>query len=169
MEKYLEIGEVVAVHGIKGELKIYPWTDSPDSLDRVKLLYSNGGKTKYEVKAHAHGRMILCKIAGIDNPEQARAFVGRTLFADRADLKQKEGSFYLVDLVGLKVVHSDTGEDIGSVCSVEQMPANDVMFVNLANGETRLIPVVKEFVTEINVEAGYIKLRPIAGMLADED
>lgn len=165
----MEIGEVVAVHGIKGEIKIYPWTDLPTDLNHVKQLFSQGGREKYEVKAHDHGRMILCKISGVDNPEQARLFVGKTLFANRNDLPQKKGHFYLADIVGLSVIHADSGEVIGTVSKVEQMPANDIYYVLLPNGETRLIPAVKEFVTEINIDAGYIKLRPIAGMLADED
>lgn len=170
MIEYLEVGEIVSVHGIRGEVKLYPWTDSPKTLNGVKKLYYGAdGTGEIKVSAHDHGRMILCRIEGVSSPEQARRLVGRKLFASRHDMPKPKSGFYLGDLPGLSVLDADTGEQLGEVAEAEQLPANDVYTIKLKNGELRLIPAVKEFVTEVNIEGGYIKLRPIKGMLSDED
>ena len=170
MIEFLEIGEVVAVHGIKGEFKIYPWTDSPKALNGVKTLYFDAsGSSSAEIFAHDHGRMILCKAKGTDTPEQARRLVGQVLYAARKDISLPKGAVFLADTVGLAVRHADTGELIGTVIRAERMLANDVYYIELPGGEVRMVPAVKEYVTGIDLERNELYLRPIKGMLSDED
>ena len=84
----------------------------------------------------------------------------------RADVELEEGTVFIADLIGLPVLAD--GEEIGRITDVLTPPGNDV-YVIRKNGQEILIPVVKEFVEEVNVDEGYVKVRLIEGMLPDAD
>lgn len=169
MKKFFEVGEIVAVHGVRGEVRVYPWTDSPSSLNSVKTLYfDEEGIKSVKASARDHGRMILCKIEGVNSPEEARKLVGKVLFCAREDIKLPEGGFFLADLPGLDVLDFDTGLSLGTVAEANVMPSGLLYSIKLPSGEIRLVPGVKEFVAEVNPEGGYIKLKPIKGLLYED-
>ena len=128
MKEFLEVGEIVTVHGLRGEMKLYPWTDQPSTLNHVKTLYTG-----------------------------------------RQDIPLAEGRVFLADLPGLRVLHDETGEELGIIVAADASPANDIYTIRLKDGRECLIPAVREFVREIDLAGGYIRLRPIGGMLSDED
>lgn len=170
MKEFLEVGEIVTVHGLRGEMKLYPWTDQPSTLNHVKTLYTGpDGSGPLHVRVHDHGRMALCKAEGVDTPEQARRYVGKVLYAARQDIPLAEGRVFLADLPGLRVLHDETGEELGIIVAADASPANDIYTIRLKDGRECLIPAVREFVREIDLAGGYIRLRPIRGMLSDED
>ncbi|MBQ3355977.1 MAG: 16S rRNA processing protein RimM [Oscillospiraceae bacterium] len=166
MEKQLlETGEIVSTHGIHGEVKILPWADAPDFLLQFKTLYLNG--KPYEVEAsRVHKTCVLAKLRGVDTPEKATLLRGQTVSVDREGLTLPEGTVFIADLIGCRVLDDD-GAEIGRIKDVLTMPSSDVYVIE---GEKRyMIPSVKEFVREINVAEGFVRVHLIEGMATDEN
>lgn len=158
-QKFLEAGEIVNTHGIKGEVKILPWCDGPEFLKAFKTLYIDGKSYKVEA-SRVHKTMLLCKLQGIDDVSVAQTYKGKTVKIDRDSAPIAEGRVFIADLIGLPVFAE--GEEIGKLTDVLTGPANDVYIVK---GEKEyMIPAVSEFLEDVNVDGGYIKVKLLEGM-----
>ena len=162
MKQLLEAGEIVATHGVRGEVKLMPWADSPEFLLVFPRLSLDG--RWYEVEqSRVQKTCVLLKLRGVDRVEDAARLVKKIASIDRDDAPLPEGSHFIADLIGLQVL-SD-GEPIGKLIDVLSMPGNDVYVVQ---GRRRyMIPVVRQFVDEPDYEAGTINVRLIEGMQTD--
>lgn len=158
-ERYLEAGEVVGTHGVKGEVKIYPWADGPEFLLDFDQLYLDG--KPFEVSsARVHKSVVLVKFQGVDNIETAQKLRGRTVTIDREEIQLEEGAAFIADLIGLPVYSE--GRRIGVLKEVLTLPGNDVYVVE---GEQRyMIPAVSEFLEKVDAEGGEIHVHLIEGM-----
>ena len=165
MNQLLETGEIVSSHGIHGEVKILPWADTPEFLLEFDLFYLNG--KPYEVlSSRVHKTCVLAKLKGIDTPEQAAALRGKKVSIDRADVRLPEGTVFIADLIGCRVM-DENGTEIGKIRDVLTMPSSDVYVVE---GEHQyMIPAVKEFVKEIDVTQRFVRVHLIEGMATDEN
>ena len=164
MEKqFLEAGEIVSTHGIQGEVKILPWADSPEFLLSFRTLYLNG--QPYTVQSsRVHKTCVLAKLQGIDNPEDATLLRGKVVSIDRSQVKLPKGTVFIADLIGCRVL-DDAGAEIGKIKDVLTMPASDVYVIH--GEKDYMIPAVKEFVKEICVEEGFVRVHLIEGMETD--
>lgn len=170
MRRYLEIGKIVSTHGLKGQLRVEPWCNSPEFLCRFQTLYTEDGLTSYKVKrAAVQKNMVLLTLDGIDTIELAQQLRGIILFIDREDAQLEEGTYFLQDLIGLCVVDVDTGEKYGIITDVFQTGANDVYQITSDEKKEYLIPGVSEIVVETNLQRNIMKIRPIEGMIHDAD
>lgn len=162
MPELLEAGKIVSTHGTRGEVKILPWADSPEFLLDFEELYIDG--EPYRV-AHArvHGTCVLCQFSGVDDINQAMTLKDRVVSIDRSDVELEDGAVFVADLIGLTVLNGE--EELGRIVDVLQPPANDVYVVRGAR--EYMIPAVREFVTEVNVAGGYVRVRLIEGMATD--
>ena len=162
--RFLEAGQIVNTHGIRGEVKIVPWCDSPEFLLQFGTLYVDD-KPLNVLEARVHKGNVLARLEGVEDVNAAMSLKGRTVFIDRTGVELPEGRHFIADLIGLNVVDADSGETLGVVADVLTPPAHEVYVVK---GEHEyLIPAVDEFVIETNVEDGYIKVRLIEGMRSD--
>ncbi len=170
MKPYIEAGEVVSVHGVRGEVNLYPWADSADALRPVqRYALSGAGAPVLSVQqSRAHKNMLVLKLEGYDTPETARALIGKTLYVKREDLPLEEGRFFVQDLIGLPVQHADTGEVYGILTDVSSGGAQDNYHIRLLRGGEVLFPAVEPFLAEIDLTGGRILVRPIEGMLDDD-
>ena len=167
----MEIGQIVSVHGIAGELKVYPWADSPSSLTGVKTVYLGavGGDGVRVVSARPHGNMLLMRLEGVTSPEQGRKLVGKTLLAHRDEIPQEEGDYFIADLIGLEVIDASDRSHIGVLQDVTNTGHQDLYHVRMDDGRVRLVPGVSAFIKETDPEAGFIAIQPIKGLLDDDD
>ncbi len=158
--KFLEAGEIVGTHGVRGEVKILPWTDSVDFLRRFKTLYIN--EKPYAVKSSfAHKGCMIASLDGVDDVNAAMALKGRTVCFARADARLPKGRFFLADLMGARVVTED-GALVGELVDIIENPTQNVYVVR---GETEhLIPAVPEFILRTDAEISVITVRLIEGM-----
>ena len=162
-KQFLEAGEIVSTHGIQGEVKILPWADSPEFLLKFKTFYI-GGKAVEVVSSRVHKTCVLAKLQGIDTPEEAISLRGQKILIDRNQVKLPKGTVFIADLLGCRVLDED-GNEIGKIKDVLTMPSSDVYVIE---GEHKyMIPSVKEFVKEINVEEGFVRVHLIEGMATD--
>jgi 16S rRNA processing protein RimM len=164
MEKqFLEAGEIVSTHGIQGEIKILPWADGPEFLLKFKEFYIEG-KAYAVQSARIHKTCVLAKVQGIDDPETATLLRGKTISIDREKVKLPKGTVFIADLIGCTVL-TEEGEEIGKIKDVLTLPASDVYVIKGKN--SYMIPAVKEFVKEINVDEGYVRVHLIEGFETD--
>ena len=155
-EQEITLGKVGAVYGIKGWLKIHSFTDETDAiLDYFpwSLKLGNNVQTVEITDWRKHNKGLIVKVAGIDDRDEAQAFVGSEILTSEAALPElPQGDFYWRDLIGLSVV-TNKGYDLGVVTDMMETGANDVLVVkaNLNDGfskKERLIPYLFEQVIE---------------------
>ena len=159
-ERFIEAGEVVNTHGVRGEVKIIPWTDSAEFLAAIRTLYIDGRAVKVRA-ARVHKGTVLAALEGVEDVNAAMRLKGRRVFIDRADAKLPEGGYFIQDIIGAEVVTED-GESIGALAEVIDAPASMIYVVR---GEReRLIPAGPEFILKTDADAGLITVRLIEGM-----
>ena len=169
-KQFLETGKIVGTHGIKGELRIEPWCDSPGFLCAFKKLYLDpDGAAVIEVKSRPHKNITLAKIKGVDTIEEAERLRGKTVYINRDDINLGEGVHFVQDLLGLEIRDADSGKVYGTLTDVLRTGANDVYEITDGGGKKYLAPVIDEVVIEINTDGGYVLLRPMKGIFDDED
>ena len=166
---YLEIGQAVGTHGVRGELRVHPWCDSPSQWTVLRRVFTAADGTGMRAcRARAHGTMVLLTLDGVSTVEQAAALRGTVLYAAREDWPLPPDRYLICDLLGSQVVHEETGEVFGPVVDVSHTGANDVYHVRFQGREV-LIPAVPSIVRKVDVDAERIYILPIAGLFDDED
>ncbi|MBC8570122.1 ribosome maturation factor RimM [Zongyangia hominis] len=169
-KKYLETGKIVTTHGIKGEVKVYPWCDAPEFLLDFDRLYLDKGKRAVEVEeCRIHKNMAILKLKGVDTVEQAVSYRGKVLYVDRDEIELAEGEYFVQDLIGLTVRDADSGKEYGKITDVTETGANDVYHVAFPDGSVKLIPAIKDVVIRTNIDEGVMEIRPLRGLFDDED
>ena len=172
IKEYLEIGEIVGTQGVRGELRLNPWCDSPDFVSGFKTLYYNSsGSCAAQIKsARPHGNIVLLTIEGIDSVEKAQKMRGTVLYMKRSDAKLPKGSYFIAELIGCTVYDADEPEKIyGTLSDVSPTGANDVWHIKSENGKEYLIPAIPDVCVETDVANNRIVIRPLKGIFDDED
>lgn len=165
----IEIGKIVGIHGLKGDIKIYPWCDTPQEIISAERLFLKNEEFKLYNK-RMHKNVILAQIQGVRTPEQARVYINKIIYIPRSDIKLKPGQFLIIDLIGLTVVNNQKEEQIyGTVTDVLKTGSNDVYVIKNSQGKEYLIPAIKEVVNTIDIENKIIKITPMKGMFNDEN
>ena len=159
--EFLEAGEIVSTHGVRGEMKILPWADGPDFLLDFKRVRIGGVDYKIE-SCRIQKTCNLLKLQGIDTMEDAQAMRGRTVEVYRQDAPK--GLIFVAELLGVQV-YCD-GAHIGEVVDVLAYPANKVYVVK---GEhSYMIPAVKRFVLSTDLDQNEMQVKLLEGMQTDE-
>lgn len=165
---FLEVGEIVGTHGVRGELRVQPWCDSPEQFTAFKRLYWDAAGTKpVSVKGRPHKNMALVRVEGVDTVEAAAALRGRLLYVNRRDLRLPPDRYLVQDLIGMRVVDADDGTLYGELTDVSQTGANAVYHMRTDKGEV-LIPAIPSVVISVDTKADILRLRPMKGLLDDE-
>ena len=162
-QQYLPAGKIVSTHGLRGDVKILPWADSPEFLLDFDTVYLAGKPYTVE-DARVQKTCVLMKLEGIDTVEEAAKLRDQVVFIARDDIELEDGAMFIQDLLGLPVLTED-GAELGKLKEVISTGANDVFYVKGVH--EYMIPAVDEFLAETNVEGGYIKVRLIEGMRTD--
>ena len=163
-KEYLEAGKIVTTHGIRGEVKIMPYCDSPELLCEFDRLFL--GKNKDEVtieRARVFKSTVIAKIEGVDTPEDAEKLRNKLLYMHRDDLELDEDTYFISDLMGLEVRDADSGQVYGEITDVMQTGANDVYVIKGADREY-LVPAIAEVVVSTDIDGGVMTIRPLDGL-----
>lgn len=160
-QEFLEGGQIVNTHGIRGEVKIVSWCDTPEYLAGFSTLYIDN--TPVTVRsARTHKGNVIASLDGFDDVNAAMTLKNKIVYLSRSDAKLPEGQFFLADLIGLPVFDADTGKELGIL---EDILTPSIQKVYVVRGQREiLIPAVEQFIIETNLESGYIKVRLIEGM-----
>ena len=166
---YLEAGQIVGTHGVRGEVRVQPWCDSPQQFATFKKLYWDAeGKKPVKVKGRPHKNIALVVLDGVTTVEEAQVLRGKMLYVDRRDIKLPKGHYLVQDLIGLTIVDADTGETYGKLTDVSQTGANAVYHMATDKGEV-LIPAIPDVIIEVDIKRDLLRLRPMKGLLDDDE
>ena len=169
MKNFIEVGKIVSTHGIRGEMRLQPWTDSPEFLVKFnKIYFDENGVSSANANFRCHKTMNILKIKGIDTIEQAETYRDKIVYVSREDIVLQKGKFLLQDIIGCKVFNYESNFEYGVVVDVSQLPANDVWHIKY-NDKEYLFPAVPNFIIEVNLENEKILINPPKGIFDYEN
>ena len=160
--EFLEAGEIVTTHGVRGEVKVLPWADGPDFLCDFSRVRIEGREYKLE-SCRVQKTCNLVKIQGIDTMEDAQKLRGKTVEVFRCDAPEE--LIFAAELIGMDVFCD--GEAVGKVTDVLDYPGNKVYVVK--GQHEYMIPAVKAFVLNTDMETNRMDVRLIEGMGSHEN
>ena len=159
--QFIKAGEIVTTHGVRGEVKVLPWVDSPEVLcefDRCRI----DGK-EYTMDCRIQKTCNLVKLCGVDTIEDAMALRGKTLELYREDIDDEV--IFAAELIGMEVFCAD--QLLGKIIDVLDYPGNSVYVIK---GEHEyMIPAVKQFILNTDMDANRMDVQIIEGMRTDEN
>ena len=168
MTEYFEIGQIVNTFGIKGMVKVKPFTENIEQFGELEKIYikNKNGKKEYRIQeVKYHKQMVLIKFDGIENPEDADLLRGSYLVINRKDAKPlEEGTYYIVDLLGSEV-YTDEGVLLGKVDDIFNTGSNDIYVVKDELGKQVLLPGIDDVIKEVDIENGKIIVHIIPGLM----
>ncbi len=169
LKQYLEVGKIVGTHGVRGEMRVECWANSPEFLKKFKKLYLDEGETAVEVSCRPHKNIALMTMRGVDSIEAADALRGKILYIDRADVKLSKGEHFVQDIIGLAVTDADSGRVYGTVKDVLKTGSNDVYEMADPSGKLFYIPVIHDIMAGFDFDKGAVYIHPMKGLFDDED
>lgn len=159
---FIEAGEIVNTHGVRGEVKLLPWLDSPEDL--LDFTRCRIGGRDYEIDAcRVQNTCNLVKLKGVDTMEAAQALRGKTVEIYREDVPYDV--IFAGELIGMEVFSQ--GEKVGELTQVLDYPGNQVYVVKGAR--EYMLPAVKEFVLSTDLEGNRMEVKLLEGMETDAD
>ena len=159
-KRFLEAGQIVNTHGVRGEVRIQPWADEAAFLTRFRRFYLDGAPVRVR-SCRVHKEMCVAALEGVDDVNAAMALKGKVIFIDREDARLPAGTVFLQDIIGAKVV-DESGAELGILEDVMSEPAASVLVIR---GQREiLVPDVPAFVLKKDADAGVVTVRLIDGM-----
>ncbi|MCK5812526.1 MAG: ribosome maturation factor RimM [Clostridiales bacterium] len=165
MIEYFDIGKIVNVHGIKGEVKIYPYTDYVEVFESLSYLIIDKKEMKIS-NARIHKKMVLVQFEDIINRSQAEKHINKIVYIHRKDGHQlSTNEYYLNDLMGCKVLEDN--RHLGTIVDIVHTGSNDVYIVRDKENEI-LIPALKTVILKVDIANKEIIVKLPEGLLEDE-
>lgn len=163
----LEVGKIINTHGLRGEVKVAAWTDTPDVFEDLKTVYikRSGSTTPLTISNIKYQKNnLIVKFKEFNDINEVEPLKNSVLYAERSELGElPEGVYYIADLIGL-TVKKENGEIIGKLKDVLQTGANDIYEVSREGKKDLLIPVLKDVVLSVDFEAKEITVRLLDGL-----
>jgi 16S rRNA processing protein RimM len=158
----ITLGKITGVHGVKGEIKVMPYTDKPESIADYQPWNLEGrvnaAPLSLEVASiRRQGEGLVVKIKGLDDRDEAKTLVGSFIVVDRDQLPVLEKGHYWADLIGLQVTNLE-GVDLGKVDFLFETGSNDVLVVKKDKIETLIPYRLGDVVIEVDLEKGFIRV-----------
>lgn len=168
MEEYFEIGQIVNTSGLKGVIKIKPFTDDITRFSDLKTIYISIKKElkEFEIEQVRFSKnMVFLKLKGIDTIEQAENYRNLYLKIKRnKDEKLEKDSYYVVDILGCKVI-TDEEKKLGNIVDIFPTGSNDVYVVKDELGKQILLPAIKEVIKEVDIKKKIITVHLLEGLI----
>ena len=163
---HFKVGQIVNTQGLKGEVKVYTYTDDINRFDELESFYLGKDKeNQFDVeRVRYKGNMVIMKIKGIDSVESAEKLRNKFMYVSREESRElEEGEFFIADMIGIEV-YTVENEFVGTLAEVLQYSANDVYVIKNEEKEY-LIPAMVKFVPTIDMENRKMIIDPIKGMI----
>ena len=172
VDPYLECGQIINTHGVKGAVKVDPWADSAAAVSKLTRVFIKKG-TEWTCVKVGHSsvfkQFVLMELEGVSDLDAAMALRGTVLYAAREDFHLKEGQYFLADVIGVPV-YDDRCEGnvlLGTVKEILPGVAAGVYLIDTPYGDA-MVPAVPAFIKQ--VEPGeYVRISPIEGMFPEGD
>ena len=164
MEK-IKIGKIVNAVALRGEVKVYNYAGYKERYEELTRIIVDDRAYEIE-KVRYQQQMVILKLSGVNDRNSAEALKTKDIYITEEDLVElPDDTFYIRDLVGLTVKDADSGAVLGTLKEVLQPSSQDVYVVELAAGGQVMVPAVRAFIKEVNLEEGVMSIHLIEGML----
>ena len=168
MTDRLKVGVVTSVHGIKGEVKVFPTTDDSRRFKKLKQVYLDTGKELLSLEIEGvkfFKQMVILKFKGYENPDDVMKFRQKELWIDRKDaVRLSKDEYFIAELIDMEVCDEE-GKLIGTLKDVISTGANDVYAVETPEGKEVLFPAIKQCVLDVDTEARKMTVHVMEGLL----
>lgn len=161
----LKLGKIIGAVGLRGEVRVYPYTDYKEKFEEMPYVMTDRG-IHYEIERVRYIKnTVIIKLKGVDDRNMSEALKEEYLYVFKKDAPPLElDSYYIHDLIGLRAENED-GKMLGHLSDVIQNSAQDIYEVETPEGKKILIPAVEEFIREIDLEKGKMRIKLIPGMM----
>jgi len=162
-ERLIEVGRVAGAFGVRGEVRITAYTEDPLALAGfAELKRQDGSHALTITTARGEKGAIVGRAKEIASKEEADALRGLRLYVSRDVFPEPdEDEFYLADLIGLQVQNVQSGESLGTVKSIQNFGASDMLEIEpAAGGPTWYLPFTREAVPEVKIADGVVLANP---------
>ncbi len=166
--RFLKIGQIVNVHGIKGEVKVYPYTDDIVSLSKKKYVYLDESiESKININlCRIQKNMLLVKFEKIDTVEEAEKLRNKYIYVLKEELDSlEEDNYYVDDLISMQVVDIKNNKAIGTITYVFNTGANDIYEVLLEDGKKAYLPAIKQVVKKVDIDEKKMYVELMKGLI----
>ena len=167
MNKYLELGQIVNVKGLKGEVKVNSFTDDNTKFERISKVFVKQKETmkEYEIEKVGYNKnQVIIKFKNINSIEEAETLRNSYILVDREIFGSlPEGVYYIADLIGLDV-YTENGEYLGKVEDIYNTGSNDIYVVKDDLGKQKILPGIDEVIKNIDLDQGKIIVNLIEGL-----
>lgn len=168
MEERLQVGVIASTHGVRGEVKVFPTTDDVRRFKKLKEVILDTGKENRILEIEQvkfFKQFAILKFKGIDTLDEVEKYRKKSLYVTRENaVRLNKDEYFIADLIGLKVL-DEAGEALGELEDVIETGANDVYQIKMNDGRQLLLPAICQCVLEVDVEAGFMKIHILEGLL----
>lgn len=168
MEK-IKIGQIVNAVALRGEVKIYNYSDYKERFEELDTVILEKGRTSKEYKienVRYQKNMVIAKFKGVNDRNQAESLKDYDVLITEEDLRElPEDTFYIRDLIGCSVVDLNSETKVGVIKDVLQNTAQDIYQVETSEGKAVLIPAVAQFVKNVKIDEKIVEVTLIPGFL----
>jgi 16S rRNA processing protein RimM len=171
MEAYLQVGSIIAPHGLRGDVKVFPTTDDVKRFKKLKKLFLDTGKKKIPLEVQEvrfFKQLVILKFRGLDRIEDVEPYRKCTLWVSRDQaVPLEEDEYFIADLIGMEVFAD--GEAFGILKDVLETGANQVYVVDSASHGEVLIPAIRQCIQKVDVEGKRMDVHLLNGLLESDD
>ena len=166
--EYLELGKVQNTHGVRGELRVEPWCDTPELFDCVETVFlkKDGGEPYRIVSWRPHKHLVLLTLQGVGDVDTAARLKNRILYVRREDIAHTlpEGRHFIAEMLGCEVRDADDERVVyGTLTDVFNRGANNIWEIK-KDGKEYLMPDIPGIVVSVDIEKEVALVRPIPGI-----
>ena len=168
MQEYFEIGQIVKTFGVKGEVKVNPFTDDVEQFERLKSILVVKNKQLQEIeieKARYQKNLVILKLKNIDDMNTAEKYKGCYIKIHRKDARKlPKGKYFIADIIGSEVI-TDDGKSLGKVDDIYNTGSNDIYVVKDELGKQILLPGIKEVILNVDIEKQIVTVHLLEGLI----
>ncbi len=168
MEEVLQVGVITTVHGVRGEVKVFPTTDDVNRFKRLKEVILDTGREKITLEIEGvkfFKQMVILKFKGIDTLDDVAKYRQAGLYVTRSNaVKLDRDEYFIADLIGVEV-YDEADQLIGVLEDVIATGANDVYTIRMTDGRELLLPAIKQCVLDVDVQGRRMKVHVLEGLL----
>ena len=163
-KEFIDVGEIVNTHGLRGEVKVYHRCDYPEFFEEIPGVYLKNETYLKITGVKYHKNMVILKFRGTNTVEEAEILRGEVLYVEKSIFDDlPDGTYLVADIIGLEVFEGDTS--YGKITDCLRTGSNDVYVTEDSLKNQILIPALKDVIQEINIEKGYMKVKLPEGLL----
>lgn len=168
MQEYFEIGQIVNTFGVKGEVKVNPFTDDIEQFERLKSILVVKNKQLQEIeieKTRYQKNLVILKLKNIDDMNTAEKYKGCYIKINRKDARKlPKGKYFIADIIGSEVI-TDDGQKLGKVDDIYNTGSNDIYVIKDELGKQILLPGIKDVILNVDIEKQIVTVHLLEGLV----